>query len=613
MAGLVKKKNTSSPIWDHFRLKASIEGVVNEFEKNKPVCNHCNKGVAAKGGNTTNLFTHLRDNHPSVYAIVASALPTKSSTKEKQRQPTIAESITMSNKYSAASSQAINLDNAVAYCIAKDMLPLQIVDKPGFRHMLSKLNPRYNLPSRRHFSDISIPRLYSQIRDSVVRPKLEQSVYFSATTDLWTSANNIPYLTFTVHFIDCHWSLCSFCLETLPVFKDHTGENIADAICDVLSNWNLDPKNLIATTTDNGSNFLSAFRTLDWCRISCFAHNLDLAISKSLQKNQIQRVIKRCHALVSLFHRSWKKNRDLLAKQTLLNLPEHKLLSDVVTRWGSTFNMMDRIIEQQQAINAVLIDDRKNWHHMLSDSDFSVLENVCSVLKPLAVLTDGLSGEKEVTISALLPVMKHINTNLLCVSPSDNILVKEIKTVIKCDLQARYQSPKVALLLEPASYLDPRFRDRYLQNREDTLSIIKEECLSLMDESTEPSPPPEPEPPKPKKKCIGLGAILTTIAQAESSSGTAVLTPEMTVQSEMTAYLEFPQTEPNANPLTWWAAEEGRFPLLAKLARKYLSICGTSVSSERVFSRSGFIVNDFRCSLLPQNVNTLVFLASNMP
>ena len=176
-----------------------------------------------------------------------------------------------------------------------------------------------------------------------------------------------------------------------------------------------------------------------------------------------------------------------------------------ITGWGSTFNMMDRIIEQQQAINAVLIDDRKNWHHMLSDSDFSVLENVCSVLKPLAVLTDGLSGEKEVTISALLPVMKHINTNLLCASPSDNILVKEIKTVIKCDLQARYQSPKVALLLELASYLDPRFRDRYLQNREDTLSIIKEECLSLMDESTEPSPPPEPEPPKPKKKCIGLG------------------------------------------------------------------------------------------------------------
>ena len=182
-----------------------------------------------------------------MYAIVASALPTKSSTKEKQRQPKIAESITMSNKYSATSSQAINLDNAVAYCIAKDMLPLQIVDKPGFRHMLSKLNPRYNLPSRRHLSDISIPRLYSQIRDSVVRHKLEQAVYFSATTDLWTSANNIMFIL----------------LGNLTLGKIY----VADAICDVLSNWNLDPRNLIATT---GSNFLSAFRTLYWCRISCF-------------------------------------------------------------------------------------------------------------------------------------------------------------------------------------------------------------------------------------------------------------------------------------------------------------------------------------------------------
>ena len=64
--------------------------------------------------------------------------------------------------------------------------------------------------------------------------------------------------------------------------------------------------------------------------------------------------------------------------------------------------------------------------------------------------------------------------------------------------------------------------------------------------SPEPSQPPEPEPPEPKKKCIGLGAILTTIAQAESFR-----IPKMTVQNEMTAYLEFPQAEPNANPLTW--------------------------------------------------------------
>ena len=51
LSGLVKK--TTCPSWDHFCLKASVKGFIIESEKNKPVCNHCNKGVAGKGGNTS--------------------------------------------------------------------------------------------------------------------------------------------------------------------------------------------------------------------------------------------------------------------------------------------------------------------------------------------------------------------------------------------------------------------------------------------------------------------------------------------------------------------------------------------------------------------------------
>ena len=232
---------------------------------------HCSKSVAAKGGNITNLFTHLRDKRPSVYSLIV--WPPKST---EQKQPTLHETVTMCTKYLPSSTQAINLDKAVAFCIAKDMLPLQLVDKPGFRHMVTKLNPRYNLPSRGHFTDISIPHLYSHVKTSVVKPKLDTASYFSATTDLWTSASNLQFITFTVHLIDEKWALCSFCLETAPLVKDHTVENIAEPMTEVLDN----SANLVATTTDNGSNVLRAFRILDWCQISCFGHNLDLAITK---------------------------------------------------------------------------------------------------------------------------------------------------------------------------------------------------------------------------------------------------------------------------------------------------------------------------------------------
>ena len=54
-------------------------------------------------------------------------------------------------------------------------------------------------------------------------------------------------------------------------------------------------------------------------------------------------------------------------------------MGDVVTRWGLTFGMISRILEQQQALSAVLAEDRKNWHRMINDTDLSVLETVSDI------------------------------------------------------------------------------------------------------------------------------------------------------------------------------------------------------------------------------------------
>ena len=88
--------------------------------------------------------------------------------------------------------------------------------------------------------------------------------------------------------------------------------------------------------------------------------------------------------MVELFHRSWKKARDLREKQQTLGLPEHKIMGDVVTRWGSTYLMISRILDQQQALSAVLAEDQKNWHRMPTDSELSILETIRDILKPLS-------------------------------------------------------------------------------------------------------------------------------------------------------------------------------------------------------------------------------------
>ena len=67
----------------------------------------------------------------------------------------------------------------------------------------------------------------------------------------------------------------------------------------------------------------NASNIVGWMHVSCFGHSLDLAISKSLKLDQVNRALARCHSPVELFHFSWLKNCDLRLKQELLNLPQH--------------------------------------------------------------------------------------------------------------------------------------------------------------------------------------------------------------------------------------------------------------------------------------------------
>ena len=56
--------------------------------------------------------------------------------------------------------------------------------------MMSKLDPRYVLPSRKHFVEHEIPQLYSEVNETVVLPRFQVAKHFFATTDLWMSNSN---------------------------------------------------------------------------------------------------------------------------------------------------------------------------------------------------------------------------------------------------------------------------------------------------------------------------------------------------------------------------------------------------------------------------------------
>ena len=105
--------------------------------------------------------------------------------------------------------------------------------------------------------------MYGEVKEKVVMPKLKSARYFSATTDFWSSNSNTPFMSFTVHLVDPDWHLQAFCLDTVPLFDDHTGCNICEAFQDDLTNWNLSMDQVVAVTTDNGSILIAAFSCAD--------------------------------------------------------------------------------------------------------------------------------------------------------------------------------------------------------------------------------------------------------------------------------------------------------------------------------------------------------------
>ena len=131
--------------------------------------------------------------------------------------------------------------------------------------------------------------------------------------------------------------------------------------------------------------------------------------------------------------------------------------------------------------------------------------------------------------------------------------------------------------------------------------------------STEPTTTPAADTDAPtggaQKKKRGLGSFFK--ATEDTAAGPSPQ-QDQAIAFELQAYLQARPLDPEADPLEWRKASQTLYPLLSKLATKYLCIPATSAASERVFSTGGNVVTCLRSSLKPDQVNRLVFLAKNL-
>ena len=162
---LVSKPNTTTPVWKHFGFESDAAG--KPVNVDRPLCRVYRQDVGAKEGNTSNLYSHLKNKHLQLYNEVMKVMPRTGKPKCAANQPSVAEAFQRVQSLSTTSREQAELTRAVTHCLAKDMLPIHTVEKKGFKTMLQHFYPQYQLPSRNYFTRVVIPTMVGQVRSEI--------------------------------------------------------------------------------------------------------------------------------------------------------------------------------------------------------------------------------------------------------------------------------------------------------------------------------------------------------------------------------------------------------------------------------------------------------------
>ncbi|KAJ8753935.1 hypothetical protein K2173_000189 [Erythroxylum novogranatense] len=176
----------------------------------------------------------------------------------------------------------------------------------GFRHFMSKVQPKFVFPSRFTVSRDNF-QLYINERNKLKQLLRNSTHRVCLTTDTWTSLQIINYMCLTVHFIDNDWKLNKRIINFFPI-DSHKGEAIGMAVERCLIEWGID--NMLTMTVDNASSNDTAIAYLkkrfstrknsvircEHFHVRCVAHIINLVVGDGL--SEISSSIMRIRAAV---------------------------------------------------------------------------------------------------------------------------------------------------------------------------------------------------------------------------------------------------------------------------------------------------------------------------
>ncbi|CAH2101579.1 unnamed protein product [Euphydryas editha] len=629
MSKLSKKK---SHIWKHF-------SVIN---KDKAKCEYCFKIISYSGGGTSNLNRHMKKLHRTVsieqplLRSQTQLLPLQSNSTEAGPStiPLISEDIMVAPavtqrpvqlnvQHFAKTTSPLpvkkkkQLDEQIVKFIVKGFHPFSIVEETEFKNMYQMILPTYVLPSRKIISTRLIPKLYQATKEKVLQLTAEADA-ICLTTEGWTSSSNDNYIALTAHFINQDTTLKSVLLGCTHFDEWHTSENLSAYLLKEVAEWGISNK-IAGIITDNSANIVVAVHLTTWQHFPCFAHTVNHVVQHSLDAIKVQ--LDKIKAIVQYFKDSSSAASKLQAMQIQMDLPPLKLKQSVVTRWNSTYDMLDRIIKIKDAVVSTLAIDQPRLNTLTPD-EWSLLEKCVQVLKVFYDISVEMSADKSVSISKVLALNKiiktHVDKQLLETESGhfqDNY--KLLLQTLRKQLDARFEDIESHVLASEASFLDPRFKkyafidkDKYDQClrsiRAKLCNLFKQE--PTMQATTSLLEPPQSPQQMPQQS---MSSNIWDYFDKEVEKE-IIQNPTAAGSIEIEKYLNEPLIPRTDDPLKWWYDHRLLYPNLYSLMKRRLCVPATSVPCERVFSEAGMTISQKRSSLKSDEASQILFLNYNL-
>lgn len=277
------------------------------------------------------------------------------------------------------------------------------------------------------------------------------------------------------------------------------------------------------------------------------------------------------------------------------------MIQEVSTRWNSTFYMVSRILQLSDVL-ALVCRKVIQAPDYLTASEEKVGKEIIKILEIFEQATKLVSADTYPTSSLIIPVICGLYENLTTIENSlETDIGKLFCSSVRRNMSSRLLVYETRTVTQMSTYLHPILRTgfRRTENMFSAKEIVRKELSHLIKDSdnnitattSEQVVQTSVETIVEQKK----PGLLDFLKQRKPTSN-----PTASAVNILHMYLE---TEPQQDEAetakaaesagTFWTDNKHLAPLNV-LALKYLSVPATSVPSERMFSKSGYVLSSRR-------------------